>query len=276
MDKFDYITATTLEEKVRLEKLIKYMEENNIETDLLEYKERYNNICKYQIAKDKYLQIEKEIAKIKESLESLYKKKDESEVDNLLLEETLLSKFNEDTNNKYRNILYEDIKTIEDPIDKEILYLIFEKESSYNKLINKRNKLKITLNKDRYPNTYNTLISQDILIEKQDELLDNIFLLENNIKVEREKEKKLEDEVMTSPILKILYEFWIIDSYDPSKVNRSKLFKDNRTLVNYKSDIEKEQESVKPKEEEKLIPDLNLPGINEDTFIDINGRNYIK
>ena len=276
MYKYDYITATTLEEKVRLEKLIKYMEENNIETDLLEYKERYNNICKYQIAKDKYLQIEKEIAKIKESLESLYKKKDESEVDNLLLEETLLSKFNEDTNNKYRNILYEDIKTIEDPIDKEILYLIFEKESSYNKLINKRNKLKITLNKDRYPNTYNTLISQDILIEKQDELLDNIFLLENNIKVEREKEKKLEDEVMTSPILKILYEFWIIDSYDPSKVNRSKLFKDNRTLVNYKSDIEKEQESVKPKEEEKLIPDLNLPGINEDTFIDINGRNYIK
>ncbi len=276
MDKYDYITATTLEEKVRLEKLIKYMEENNIETDLLEYKERYNNICKYQIAKDKYLQIEKEISKIKESLESLYKKKDESEVDNLLLEETLLSKFNEDTNNKYRNILYEDIKTIEDPIDKEILYLIFEKESSYNKLINKRNKLKITLNKDRYPNTYNTLISQDILIEKQDELLDNIFLLENNIKVEREKEKKLEDEVMTSPILKILYEFWIIDSYDPSKVNRSKLFKDNRTLVNYKSDIEEEQESVKPKEEEKLIPDLNLPGINEDTFIDINGRNYIK
>ena len=276
MDKYDYITATTLEEKVRLEKLIKYMEENNIETDLLEYKERYNNICKYQIAKDKYLQIEKGISKIKESLESLYKKKDESEVDNLLLEETLLSKFNEDTNNKYRNILYEDIKTIEDPIDKEILYLIFEKESSYNKLINKRNKLKITLNKDRYPNTYNTLISQDILIEKQDELLDNIFLLENNIKVEREKEKKLEDEVMTSPILKILYEFWIIDSYEPSKVNRSKLFKDNRTLVNYKSDIEKEQESVKPKEEEKLIPDLNLPGINEDTFIDINGRNYIK
>lgn len=276
MDKYDYITATTLEEKVRLEKLIKYMEENNIETDLLEYKERYNNICKYQIAKDKYLQIEKEISKIKESLESLYKKKDESEVDNLLLEETLLSKFNEDTNNKYRNILYEDIKTIEDPMDKEILYLIFEKESSYNKLINKRNKLKITLNKDRYPNTYNTLISQDILIEKQDELLDNIFLLENNIKVEREKEKKLEDEVMTSPILKILYEFWIIDSYDPSKVNRSKLFKDNRTLINYKSDIEKEQESVKPKEEEKLIPDLNLPGINEDTFIDINGRNYIK
>lgn len=276
MDKYDYITATTLEEKVRLEKLIKYMEENNIETDLLEYKERYNNICKYQIAKDKYLQIEKEISKIKESLESLYKKKDESEVDNLLLEETLLSKFNEDTNNKYRNILYEDIKTIEDTIDKEILYLIFEKESSYNKLINKRNKLKITLNKDRYPNTYNTLISQDILIEKQDELLDNIFLLENNIKVEREKEKKLEDEVMTSPILKILYEFWIIDSYEPSKVNRSKLFKDNRTLVNYKSDIEKEQEPEKPKQEESPIPDLNLPGINEDTFIDINGRNYIK
>ena len=47
MNKYDYITATTLEEKVRLEKLIKYMEDNNIEDNLLEYKERYNNICKY-------------------------------------------------------------------------------------------------------------------------------------------------------------------------------------------------------------------------------------
>ena len=31
MNKYDYITATNLEEKVRLEKLIKYMEDNNIE-----------------------------------------------------------------------------------------------------------------------------------------------------------------------------------------------------------------------------------------------------
>ena len=31
MNKYDYITATTLEEKVRLEKLIKYMEDNNID-----------------------------------------------------------------------------------------------------------------------------------------------------------------------------------------------------------------------------------------------------
>ena len=61
MDKYDYITATTLEEKVRLEKLIKYMEDNNIEDNLLEYKERYNNICKYLVAKDKYLNIEKDI-----------------------------------------------------------------------------------------------------------------------------------------------------------------------------------------------------------------------
>ena len=56
MDKYDYITATTLEEKTRLEKLIKYMEANNIETDLLEYKERYKNICKYLSVKEKYLQ----------------------------------------------------------------------------------------------------------------------------------------------------------------------------------------------------------------------------
>ena len=65
MNKYDYITATTLEEKVRLEKLIKYMEDNNIEDNLLEYKERYNNICKYLVAKDKYLNIEKDIDDIK-------------------------------------------------------------------------------------------------------------------------------------------------------------------------------------------------------------------
>ena len=67
MDKYDYITATTLEEKVRLEKLIKYMEDNNIEDNLLEYKERYNNICKYLVAKDKYLNIEKDIDDIHQS-----------------------------------------------------------------------------------------------------------------------------------------------------------------------------------------------------------------
>lgn len=280
MDKYDYITATTLEEKIRLEKLIKYMEDNNIEDGLLENKERYNNICKYLIAKDKYLQIEENIKEIKEKLEELYKKKDESEVDNLLLEETLLSKFNTDTSGKYRNILYEDIKLEEDKEIKDILYLILEKESEYSKLLSKRNKLKSILDREKYPNTYNTLLNQDILIEKQDELLDNIFILENNIKVEEEKQKKLEDSVMTIPILKILYEFWIIDSYDPIKVNRNNLFKENRTLYNYKNDIynkiEKEEDNKKTLVKEDIIlPDLNLPGINEDNYINIDGKKYV-
>ena len=280
MDKYDYITATTLEEKIRLEKLIKYMEENNIEDGLLENKERYNNICKYLIAKDKYLQIEENIKEIKEKLEELYKKKDESEVDNLLLEETLLSKFNTDTSGKYRNILYEDIKLEEDKEIKDILYLILEKESEYSKILSKRNKLKSILDREKYPNTYNTLLNQDILIEKQDELLDNIFILENNIKVEEEKQKKLEDSVMTIPILKILYEFWIIDSYDPIKVNRNNLFKENRTLYNYKNDIynkiEKEEDNKKTLVKEDIIlPDLNLPGINEDNYVDIDGKKYV-
>ena len=280
MDKYDYITATTLEEKIRLEKLIKYMEDNNIEDGLLENKERYNNICKYLVAKDKYLQIEENIKEIKEKLEELYKKKDESEVDNLLLEETLLSKFNTDTSGKYRNILYEDIKLEEDKEIKDILYLILEKESEYSKLLSKRNKLKSILDREKYPNTYNTLLNQDILIEKQDELLDNIFILENNIKVEEEKQKKLEDSVMTIPILKILYEFWIIDSYDPIKVNRNNLFKENRTLYNYKNDIynkiEKEEDNKKTLVKEDIIlPDLNLPGINEDNYVDIDGKKYV-
>lgn len=283
MDKYDYITATTPEEKVRLEKLIKYMEDNNIREGLLEYKERYNNICKYLVEKDKYLQIEKSIDDIRLKLDELYKKKDEYEVDNLLLEETLLSKFNTDTNGKYRNILYEDIKLVENKEDRNILYIMFEKESEYAKLISKRNKLKEIINKDRYPNTYDTLLNQDILIEKQDELLDNIFLLENNIKIEREKQRKIEDSVMTVPILKILYEFWIVDSYDPSKVNRNNLFKENKNLINYKNNIfdteeksyisEKKQEKVKKDED---IINLNLPGVNDDIFIDIDGKKYIK
>ena len=283
MNKYDYITATTLEEKVRLEKLIKYMEDNNIEDNLLEYKERYNNICKYLVEKNKYLQIEKSIDDIRLKLDELYKKKDEYEVDNLLLEETLFSKFNTDTSGKYRNILYEDIKLVENKEDRNILYIMFEKESEYAKLISKRNKLKEIINKDRYPNTYDTLLNQDILIEKQDELLDNIFLLENNIKIEREKQRKIEDSVMTIPILKILYEFWIVDSYDPSKVNRNNLFKENKNLINYKNDIfdteEKSSVSEKKKEEikkDKDIIDLNLPGINDDIFIDIDGKKYIK
>ncbi len=286
MDKYDYITVTTLEEKARLEKLIKYMMDNNINEDLLEYKERYNNICKYLVAKDKYLQIEKNIGDIKSKLEELYKKKDECEVDNLLLEETLLTKFNTDTSGKYRNILYEDIKLVSDKEDKNMLYTIFEKENEYSKLLAKRSKLKNIINKDKYPNTYETLINQDILIEKQEELLNNIFLLENNIKIEREKQQKLEDSVMTIPILKILYEFWIVDSYDPTKVNKSKIFSDNRTLVNYKNGIY-EQEKEKKKEEkfpeikestkeDKLISNLNLPDIDEDVFINIDGKNYIK
>ena len=40
MDKFDYITATIEEEKVRVEKIIKYLKENNLVDELPEYQER--------------------------------------------------------------------------------------------------------------------------------------------------------------------------------------------------------------------------------------------
>lgn len=278
MDKYDYITATIEDEKVRLEKLITYLKENNSD-DLPEYKERYNNILKYLTAKEKYFSIENNIKDDKNKLNELNKIKDEYEVDNILLEDTLLSKFHEDTNNIYRNMLYENIKNEDNGI-RDILYLLFEKQSNYNELVVKRNRLKNILGKDIYSNTYNTLISQGILIEKQSNLLDEIFLIENNIKIEKDKQKQLEEEVMTPPILKILYEFWIIDSYDKSKVNRSKLFKDNRTLVNIKNNLSEEEskieESIEIKEEEVLIPNLNLPGVNEDTIINIEGKKYIE
>ena len=47
MDKFDYITATIEEEKIRLEKIINYLKETNNLDELPEYQERYNNILKY-------------------------------------------------------------------------------------------------------------------------------------------------------------------------------------------------------------------------------------
>lgn len=272
MDKYDYITATVEDEKVRLEKLIAYLKETSSD-ELPEYQERYNNILKYLTAKEKYYDIENSIKEDKDKLYDLNKTKDEYEVDNILLEDTLLSKFHEDTGNIYRNLLYENIK-YEDESVRDILYLLFEKQSNYNELVVKRNRLKKLLDKDKYPNTFNTLISQNILIEKQSNILDEIFLLENNIKIAEDKQKELTDEVMTTPILKILYEFWIVDSYDKNKVNKSKIFKDNRTLVSIKNNIY-ENTSKEEIKEELTIPDLNLPGVNEDTLINIDGKNYI-
>lgn len=272
MDKYDYITATVEDEKVRLEKLIAYLKETGSD-ELPEYQERYNNILKYLNAKEKYYDIENSIKEDKDKLYDLNKTKDEYEVDNILLEDTLLSKFHEDTNNIYRNLLYENIKDEDDSV-RDILYLLFEKQSNYNELVVKRNRLKNLLDKDKYPNTFNTLISQNILIEKQSNILDEIFLLENNIKIAEDKQKELTDEVMTTPILKILYEFWIVDSYDQNKVNKSKIFKDNRTLVSIKNNIY-EHTTKDDSKEELIIPDLNLPGVNEDTLINIDGKNYI-
>ena len=285
MDKFDYITATIEEEKVRLEKIIEYFEDNNINNaDLLEYKERYNNVCRYLTLKGKYLNIRKRIDSFKGKLEELNETKDEYEVDNILLEDTLLSNFNSDTMGKYRNILYEDIKK-EDPSIRDILYLLFEKESDYNNLVTKRTKLLKLINQNTYPKTYNTLISQDALIDKQHSILDDIFILENNIKIEEDKISKIEDEAMVVPILKILYEFWITNSYDTRKVDKTKIFIDNKNFITLKNNIDKEDNTSKKETSTKIqdtksnietISNLNLPGINEDNLVNIDGKDYIK
>ena len=280
MDKYDYITATVEEEKVRLEKIISYLKENGSE-DLLEYQERYNNILIYLNAKTKYINIENSIKNEINKLSKLNKEKDEYELDNILLEDTLLSKFHEDTSGIYRNILYEDIATEEQSI-RDILYLIFEKQSNYVELILKRNRLITKIDRDILPKTYNTLISQKTLIDKQSNIIDEVYILENSIKMQKEEIKKIEDSVMTESILKILYEFWIIDSYDKTKVNKSKLFKDNRTLVSIKNNIDEvkktpvKEEKIVEEKEEVLIPNLNLPGVDDDTQIDIDGKKYVK
>ena len=278
MDNYDYITSTITEEKERLEKIIAYLESTNNSSDnLLDYKKRYANIDKYLNAKNRYLAVLSSIKKDKEKLEKLMVTKEEYAVDNILLEDTLLSKFHEDTSNKYKDLLYEDIKYQSEDIS-TILYLLFEKETDYSQLVIKRNRLKERLNKNIFPNTYNTIISQSILIEKQSSILDEIFILENNIKIEESKIEAIYDSVMTEDILKILYEFWIVDSYDVNKVDKSKIFQDNKSLISIKNYTEDNQPIANTSREEKNIsfPDLNLPGINESIFVNIDGKNYIK
>ena len=278
MDKFDYITATIEEEKVRVEKIIKYLKENNLVDELPEYQERYNNILKYLTAKERYFKVLESVKLDKEKLEELNRIKDEYEVDNILLEDTLLSKFNEDTFGKYRNVLYEDIK-YQDKEVQDILYLLLEKQSNYSELVIKRDRLKDRIDKNKYPKTYNTLYSQDIIIEKQDSILEKIFVVENSIKIEKDKLSSIEDSIMTDSILKLLYEFWIVNSYDPSKVDKTKLFITNKTFTSYKNNIsEVKKEVVPPKEEYKEIKldNLKLPGLDEEKPIDIDGKDYLK
>ena len=281
MDKFDYITATIEEEKIRLEKIICYFEDNNITNDdYFECKERYNNVCRYLSLKSKYLDIKKRIDSFKGRVSELNILKDEYEVDNILLEDTLLSNFNSDTMGKYRNILYEDIKNVEGN-DREILYLMFNKESDYYSLVNKRKRLLSIVDKSIYPKTYNTLISQDALIDKEHSTLDDIFIMENNIKIEEDKISKLEDEAMSSSILKLLYEFWITNSYDPKKVDKTKLFIDNKSFVSLKSDPLIEEGTSLADADSNSDMDgisslLNLPGVNEDNLVLIDGKDYVK
>lgn len=290
MNKYDYVTMTIEEEKKRLEKIIPYLELENNENELLLYRDRYNNIVKYLTAKDEYNKVLASIRSDEEKLNKNYITKEEYEVDNILLEDTLLSKFCEDTNNKYKDLPYEDIKKEPEGI-KNILKLLFEKETEYSKVVDKRNKLKELLNKDMFPRTYDTLISQEVIIEKEDSILDEIFILKNNIKIEKKKLDDIRNSVMTENILKILYEFCIIDSYDISKVNKKDVFNSNKNLVIVKDEtdslnITKEENSNKKEEEKEksdidekvnsIIDSLNLPGIDEDNRVDIDGKNYIK
>lgn len=223
MDKYDYVTTSIEEEKERIHNILLYLEKiKNIE-EYTKYQERYNTICKYLYAKVRYINISKIIKEYKNKLNSLNKTKCEYEVDNILLEDTLLNKFHMDTNNKYRNILYENIKKEKDDI-RDILYLVFNKESEYTPLIIKRNRLRERLDESIYPNTINTLNEQSIQIEKEDSLQDEILLLQNNIKIEEDKLSAVIDSILTDDILKLLYEFCIINTYNINRVDKSKLF----------------------------------------------------
>ena len=71
---------------------------------------------------------------------------------------------------------------------------------------------------------------QSIQIEKEDNLQDEILLLQNNIKIEEDRLKAVEDSILTEDILKLLYEFCIINTYNISRIDKSLLFRDNIEL----------------------------------------------
>ena len=227
MDKYDYVTTTIEEEKERISNILLYLNDSNDIEEYSKYQERYNNICKYLNAKEKYISIYNIIMEYKNNLNKLNKVKYEYEVDNILLEDILLNSFHKDTDNKYRNILYENIKKEDDDI-RDILYLVFEKESEYTPLIIKRNRLREKLDEKKYPNTINTMNIQSAQIEKEDNLENEILLIQNNIKIEEDRLKKVENSVLNEDILKLLYEFCIINTYNINRVDKSKLFVNNR------------------------------------------------
>ena len=225
MDRYNYVTATIEDEKIRLEGIIKYLKDNNNE-EYYKYQERYNLISKYLNAKERYNNIKKNILEYEKKLNDLNKTKYEYEIDNLLLEDTLLNSFHEDTNNIYRNILYDNIKNEKNDI-KDILYLMFNKETGYTELIIKRNRLRDKLDSKKYPKTIDTMNKQSIEIEKEDSLQDEMLLLENNIKIEKDKLTSVINSVLDIDVLKLLYEFCIINTYNINRVDRSKLFISN-------------------------------------------------
>lgn len=233
MDKYDYVTATIEEEKIRLEGIIKYLKDNNNE-EYYKYQERYNLISKYLNAKERYNNIKKNILEYEKKLNDLNKTKYEYEIDNLLLEDTLLNSFHEDTNNIYRNILYDNIKNEKNDI-KDILYLMFNKETGYTELIIKRNRLRDKLKNKKYPKTIDTMNKQSIEIEKEDSLQDEMLLLENNIKIEKDKLTSVINSVLDIDVLKLLYEFCIINTYDIKRVDKRMIFNDNKSLMNVKN-----------------------------------------
>ena len=105
MDKYNYIATTIEEEKERLSNILLSLEGTRNIEEYNEYQERYNLVCKYLNAKERYINIYKKVKQYQNELNRLNSINYEYEVDNILLEDTLLNKFHEDTNNKYRNIL---------------------------------------------------------------------------------------------------------------------------------------------------------------------------
>jgi len=317
--------------KNRQERLLDYKKitKKNLElfeikdvSNLNSYQNRLANIQKYLMISYQAKKVLTKINSLNNELEINQDKLQNEQINNIVLEDKLLEKFNEITKDKYSSLRYEDLNKLisssseDEAVSLKIYKLLLEKEDKYDALINKRNEVKNLLNsKEQYKKLNTLLNNQARIIKKHFNTIKRIEELNKEIVKKEEVLDKLSLKVTNEDILKILYEFSIVDTYDISKVNKEDVFKEEgnykeieitesdftyetKGIPNSVEKIEQPKEevvesvplianlgSVKPirpdavlKKVQKEIPDLNLPtlGLNmDDNVVNLDNKKYI-
>jgi len=228
--------------KNRQERLLDYKKitKKNLElfeikdvSNLNSYQNRLANIQKYLMISYQAKKVLTKINSLNNELEINQDKLQNEQINNIVLEDKLLEKFNEITKDKYSSLRYEDLNKLisssseDEAVSLKIYKLLLEKEDKYDALINKRNEVKNLLNsKEQYKKLNTLLNNQARIIKKHFNTIKRIEELNKEIVKKEEVLDKLSLKVTNEDILKILYEFSIVDTYDISKVNKEDVFKE--------------------------------------------------